>query len=110
MLAADQRDLVIILTERIIPQTDTPGARAARVHEFIELMLSEWCTDRETSAFLQGLEEVDAVAERIQSVPRRTEPLRHGWLVHGVLGLPEPVPDLHGLHRAGSGLRGLTDA
>lgn len=38
---ADELELLAALAEMIIPQTDTPGARAARVHEHIDLVLSE---------------------------------------------------------------------
>src|SRR4029450_8640250 len=36
-----QNETVAVIAELIIPQTDTPGARAARVHEHIDLVLSE---------------------------------------------------------------------
>src|SRR5262245_53001777 len=38
---AHQNETVVALTELIIPATDTPGAKAAKVNEFIDLMLSE---------------------------------------------------------------------
>ena len=37
---AHQNETVSILSELIIPATDTPGAKAAKVNEFIDLMLS----------------------------------------------------------------------
>lgn len=62
----DGRDeLVAVLAELIIPETDTPGARMARVHEFADAMLTDWYEDDETERFLAGLEEVD---ERAQAV------------------------------------------
>src|SRR5579863_4327755 len=36
-----QNETVIALTELIIPQTDTPGAKAALVNRFIDLMLND---------------------------------------------------------------------
>src|SRR5437773_11899695 len=41
-LNPNQNDMVVAMTDHIIPATDTPGARAARVNEFIDVILSEW--------------------------------------------------------------------
>jgi Gluconate 2-dehydrogenase subunit 3 len=55
-----QNATVITISELIIPQTDTPGAKAARVNEFIDLILTEWYDEDEKSIFLTGLTDVDA--------------------------------------------------
>ena len=47
------------IAEHIIPATDTPGARAARVNEFIDLFLAEWLDEDERARFLRGLADVD---------------------------------------------------
>ena len=57
-----QNATVTTIAELIIPQTNTPGARAARVNEFIDLILSEWYDDEERSTFLSGLADVDVRA------------------------------------------------
>lgn len=54
-----QNTLVVTLTDLIIPETDTPGAKAARVNEFIDVILTEWATDEERQNFLAGLADVD---------------------------------------------------
>ena len=51
---------VTTIAEWIIPQTETPGAKAVRVNEFIDLILSEWFDDDERAKFLAGLADVDA--------------------------------------------------
>ena len=56
-LTPDQVELVATLAEIIIPETDTPGARAARVHEHIDLVLSHE-TEQVRKTFLEGLAEV----------------------------------------------------
>jgi hypothetical protein len=58
-LNPQQNAMVTTISEIIIPQTDTPGAKAARVNEFIDLILTEWYDDEEKSIFLTGLAEVD---------------------------------------------------
>lgn len=58
-LNPQQNAMVTTISEIIIPQTDTPGAKAARVNEFIDLILTEWYDDEEKSIFLTGLTEVD---------------------------------------------------
>ena len=59
MLTPHQDDLVASIAERIIPQTDTPGALAVQANRFIDLMLTEWLDAADTSRFLEGLSEVD---------------------------------------------------
>lgn len=56
--SVDELELVTTLAELIIPQTDTPGARAARVHELIDLILSEE-TPAVRNPFREGLAWVD---------------------------------------------------
>jgi Gluconate 2-dehydrogenase subunit 3 len=58
-LNPQQNAMVTTISEIIIPQTDTPGAKAARVNEFIDLILTEWYDDEEKAIFLTGLTEVD---------------------------------------------------
>ncbi len=55
-----QNATVISITEAIIPATDTPGAKGAKVNEFIDLLLTEWYDPADTAAFLAGLGDVDA--------------------------------------------------
>jgi hypothetical protein len=61
MLVLDehQNRTVTMLAEHIIPETDTPGATAARVNEFIDLLLAEWYEEDERAQFLRGLADVD---------------------------------------------------
>src|SRR5262245_17834408 len=51
---------VAALADAIIPDTDTPGARAAGVHVFIDLLLAECVTADERKAFVDGLAAFDA--------------------------------------------------
>src|SRR5277367_6751647 len=58
-LDAHQNATVIAMSEGIIPQTDTPGAKGAKVNEFIDVILTDWATDTERQRFLAGLASVD---------------------------------------------------
>jgi len=60
VLDPHQNDTVVTIAEMIIPATDTPGATAAKVNEFVDLALGEWFDDAERKGFLDGLAEVDA--------------------------------------------------
>ncbi len=61
-LSGDQNELVATIAELIIPETDTGGARTARVNEFIDKMLTDWLSADEKNRFLAGLSNVDAAA------------------------------------------------
>jgi gluconate 2-dehydrogenase gamma chain len=63
-LDADQRELVATLAEHILPETDTPGARAVGVHDFIDAMMTDYYPAEERERFLAGLARVDQRAER----------------------------------------------
>src|SRR5438093_5741322 len=52
-------DTVVAMIDQIIPATDTPGAKGARVNEFIDVILTEWATPEERKNFLGGLAGVD---------------------------------------------------
>lgn len=59
-LNPQQNATVTTIAELIIPATDTPGAKGAKVNEFIDLLLTEWFEPSETKEFLAGLADVDA--------------------------------------------------
>ncbi len=54
-----QNDTIVAMIDQILPATDTPGAKAARVNEFIDVILTEWANDEERRNFLDGLADVD---------------------------------------------------
>ena len=56
---------VTTIAELIIPQTDTPGAKATRVNEFIDLILFDWYDDASTARFLAGLADVDRRSQKL---------------------------------------------
>jgi hypothetical protein len=62
VLTRYQGELLATLTELIIPATDTPGARAARVDAFIDGLLADVFTAEERDRFVAGLADVDARA------------------------------------------------
>jgi gluconate 2-dehydrogenase gamma chain len=64
-LSPEQREMVLIIGEHILPETDTPGARAARVDRFIDAMLTDYYSERDRQRFLAGLERVEARARRV---------------------------------------------
>jgi len=57
-LSAQQNATVIELTEMIIPQTDTPGARVALVNRFVDAVLED-ADARDRKEFFRGLQWVD---------------------------------------------------
>src|SRR5216117_2032629 len=65
-LSASQMELVAVIAEHIIPETDTPGARAAGVHRFVDTLLTDHYPTPERDRFLAGLADVDARARSRQ--------------------------------------------
>lgn len=61
----DQRSLVAAVSERIVPTTDTPGAIAAGVPAFMEMMLADWYEPTDRNDFMAGLGLMEGYA-RIQ--------------------------------------------
>lgn len=55
-----QRALVTALSERVLPTTDTPGAIAAGVPDYIEHMLGDWAVDDDRALILGGLAAIES--------------------------------------------------
>lgn len=68
-LSPDQLELVATMAEHIIPETDTPGARAAGVHRFVDALLTDHYPVTERDRFLAGLAGVDTAARSAHGQP-----------------------------------------
>jgi hypothetical protein len=64
-LSPAQNEIVAAMSDVMIPATETPGAKAAKVNEFIDLILTEWATEEEKKIFLEGLVEADRKANAL---------------------------------------------
>lgn len=64
VLSAEQSRTVDVVSELIIPRTETPGARDANVHRYIDLMLDQGLLADERDAFLAGLTALDERCQR----------------------------------------------
>ena len=68
VLSATQNETVTTLSELIIPTTDTPGAKAAKVNEFIDGVLADTSAD-DRAKFLDGLTWLDAHCQEQHKSP-----------------------------------------
>lgn len=68
ILDAHQNETVVALTEAIIPATDTPGAKAANVNRYIDLLLADGPV-AERHRFLEGLAFLDSYSIRKHNAP-----------------------------------------
>jgi hypothetical protein len=59
LLSSEQGRVLAEVVETIIPETDTPGAKAARVHVFVDLMLTYCVPVAEQQALLRALDGID---------------------------------------------------
>ena len=64
-LSAEQKELIATIADHIIPETDTPGARAAQVEEFIDAMLTDYYDEEQRQRFLAGLGRVEDRSQRV---------------------------------------------
>ncbi|HEU4748434.1 MAG TPA: gluconate 2-dehydrogenase subunit 3 family protein [Gemmatimonadaceae bacterium] len=67
-LTAEEYDIVVQASERIIPRTATPGATEARVADFIDVMLADWYDSSDRERFKAGLGELDARARALSGI------------------------------------------
>jgi hypothetical protein len=105
ILNPHQDATVTSMAELIIPATETPGAKGARVDEFIDLIVAEWYSEEERAQFFAGLADLDARTNRLfaksfvdASVEQQTDILR-------VLG-GELEEEIAALREAPRGYRG----
>ncbi|MGH7540477.1 MAG: gluconate 2-dehydrogenase subunit 3 family protein [Gemmatimonadota bacterium] len=82
VLTPDELELLELLVERIIPTTDTPGARDAGVPAFIDALLDTWVDVAGRERFLSGLAAVDQGSAATDGVAfRRATPERQDALL-----------------------------
>ncbi len=55
----DQLNLVSEVAEIIIPKTDTPGAKDAKVGDFVQKMLKDCYYEKDQQSFMAGLEKLE---------------------------------------------------
>ncbi|MFL6214835.1 MAG: gluconate 2-dehydrogenase subunit 3 family protein [Blastocatellia bacterium] len=66
LLSAQQAALLTELVEVIIPATDTPGAKAALAHVFVDLYVKDCYPEAQQQVFLKGLDDLDAASRKQQ--------------------------------------------
>jgi hypothetical protein len=64
LLSARQATLLQELVEVIIPKTDTPGAREALVHVFVDLYVKDCYPKAQQELFLKGLDDLDSLSQK----------------------------------------------
>ena len=68
-LDAHQNATVTTIAELIIPETETPGAAAVGVNEFMDVIVGEWYDESDREAFLAGLSRIDVMTDQRFSRP-----------------------------------------
>jgi hypothetical protein len=56
---------VTAAAELLLPPTETPGAKAARVNEFIDHILADWYSEEDRKRFLDGLSDMDSQSQKL---------------------------------------------
>lgn len=55
IFSPQEREMINVLTEMIIPETDTPGANQAGVPDFIDMLISTWYSEHDKKYVFHGL-------------------------------------------------------
>jgi hypothetical protein len=81
--SADNIALLDEVGETIIPTTNTPGAKAAKIGEFMKVMITDCYTEKQQAAFMKGIGELDAACKKAnsKSYMECTPQQRHDFLV-----------------------------
>lgn len=61
---AAQEKAVAAVAETIIPQTNTPGAKALNVHQFVLKMLDDCRSKKDQEMFTKGLSQLDDLSQK----------------------------------------------
>lgn len=64
-LNQDQGQLLAEVAERIVPRTDTPGAKDVGIPQFIDKMLNEYYQKDDQQKIVDGLAKIESEAQRI---------------------------------------------
>ncbi|SFD51734.1 Gluconate 2-dehydrogenase subunit 3 [Chitinophaga sp. CF118] len=67
--APETHSLLAEIAETIIPKTDTPGAKEAKVEDFIVTMLNDCYKTSDQQIVLDGLKKIDAASEKQYKKP-----------------------------------------
>lgn len=62
--APETKSILAEIAETIIPETDTPGAKAAKVEEFIVTMMNDCYEQKDQQILLDGLKKVDEASDK----------------------------------------------
>ena len=83
ILAGPERELLVLLVDGIIPPTDTSGAAAAGVADFVQFMLTHGFTPAQFQDFAGGVSQVQRVSGERFGKPYRAldESERHAVLL-----------------------------
>ncbi|MDX2189764.1 MAG: gluconate 2-dehydrogenase subunit 3 family protein [Bacteroidota bacterium] len=68
-LSAIQEKMLFEIAERIIPETDTPGAIAAKVPQFIFMTFKEVFDEKNQENFIAGINEIAELAKQKYGLP-----------------------------------------
>jgi hypothetical protein len=67
--APETKSALAEITETIIPETDTPGAKAAKVDEFIVMMMNDCYEQKDQQVLLDGLKKIDEASNKQYKKP-----------------------------------------
>ncbi|GAB3998203.1 hypothetical protein GCM10028807_45250 [Spirosoma daeguense] len=64
ILSSAQAEVLTEMVETIIPATDTPGAKALNIHQFVQKMIADCYEPKAQDTFRSGLDSLDSWAQK----------------------------------------------
>lgn len=92
-VTADEEDLLGLVADTIIPETDTPGARSVAAHHFTLVMVDDCLPEGQQQQYLSGMRDFESALKKITGDDfRSASPERREEMLSALIDQRELLP------------------